>query len=207
MKRLLYCLLLSPIIGLSAVFACDIQIGFTAKSKQWVPLESKTIDGIIYVELTSDMDSLNIQFTSACTGIAVQNVFYNEAPLNSVVKENQINTSNAKGLYKIQVVGPQNPDWFRVIVKIKDVTSVNEIANKLQFLLFPNPAIDQVNIQSDANIKGIQIFDNKGALVFEKLNFNFHKEESIDISELPSGQYFILCNSNTTQASTRFIKQ
>lgn len=69
--------------------------------------------------------------------------------------------------------------------------------------LYPNPAISSINIASQEEISTLQIYDVTGKLVIN-LNDNLGNKNSLDITTLSPGIYFIQTNHNNT---ARFIKK
>ncbi len=62
-----------------------------------------------------------------------------------------------------------------------------------QFKLFPNPASDWVEINSNTKVSAIRIFDSVGKLKFNKNNIDLNH---IDISNLANGYYFVQIETN-----------
>ncbi|MFK8060548.1 MAG: T9SS type A sorting domain-containing protein [Polaribacter sp.] len=82
------------------------------------------------------------------------------------------------------------------------VLSVAENEFEKAIDIFPNPTSEIVNIKVKSNtvkISEIIIFDNQGREILKKLN-NF---ETIDISKLASGIYFLKIKSTTQTSITR----
>lgn len=211
MKRVFYSLILGNLIGLSAAYAaCDIQVGFMSKSITWSQLKSQAVNGVIYLTLDTDIDSLGFNFTSPCSDIVIKECYFNDMPIeiNNEESKGLIKTkTTGTGLYKIQVTGPQNNDWFKIVIKAKGTTSINEYNGNLNFSLYPNPATDKLTIESVDAIKQIQVYDNKGMLVIERQNNAFNEFQAIDIATLPNGQYFVICSNDNKRSSMKFIKQ
>lgn len=70
-------------------------------------------------------------------------------------------------------------------------TNVQTIGNNIDFKIFPNPANNEITIQTNFNNfpTNISIKDNLGRVVFEKeLNNNV---SNIDVSNIKSGYYFV----------------
>ena len=70
------------------------------------------------------------------------------------------------------------------------------------FVLFPNPAKEIIRISSQATIKSSRIYNILGNIIKEISALN-----SIDISNLPSGIYFIEVNTETGSSIQKFIKE
>jgi 2',3'-cyclic-nucleotide 2'-phosphodiesterase/3'-nucleotidase/5'-nucleotidase len=76
---------------------------------------------------------------------------------------------------------------------------------------YPNPAVNELKILSefaDYTDAVVQLVDMSGRIINE---FNYSNvisiEKSVDVSELASGSYFILINSNDDSAVHKFIKK
>jgi Secretion system C-terminal sorting domain len=70
-------------------------------------------------------------------------------------------------------------------IRLNTTTGINENADGvLNALLFPNPASNLINLQSNAPINKVEILDFKGSLIWES------KLKLIDVSSLASGIYF-----------------
>ncbi len=75
--------------------------------------------------------------------------------------------------------------------------SVNEFGFDRDFLLFPNPATDQIMIKSKYQIENVRIFDLHGRKTLSQKGNAF--EIAIDLSSLSDGVYFIeMTNKNRT---------
>lgn len=71
--------------------------------------------------------------------------------------------------------------------------------------LYPNPAHDTVFIalSNGEPIRGIEIFDVSGRLVFSRSG----EEQEVDVSGLPSGTYQMTVRTRSSSAAKTFIKQ
>ncbi|MBI3517924.1 MAG: T9SS type A sorting domain-containing protein [Bacteroidetes bacterium] len=69
----------------------------------------------------------------------------------------------------------------------------------------PNPAKDIVTIQSAAEIKKIVIYNNMGQIVIEQANKD--KQATIQISELSSGLYTIVIESEAGKVMKKIVKE
>jgi len=70
--------------------------------------------------------------------------------------------------------------------------------------IFPNPATNELNIESDKKITSLMIFDKNGQVMISKKNVS---ASNIDISSLEKGSYLFQCtyDDNTTQ-QLQFVK-
>jgi len=75
------------------------------------------------------------------------------------------------------------------------------------FTLYPNPAGNVLYMKSkkDANISSISVYNVLGQLVL--VNTNFEQSESIDVSTLKPGNYFIKIHSDKGTSNAQFAKK
>ncbi|MBC7640924.1 MAG: T9SS type A sorting domain-containing protein [Flavobacterium sp.] len=80
----------------------------------------------------------------------------------------------------------------------------NEEFGLEEVAIYPNPAVDNVNITSNENIKTVELIDIQGRMLqsktINKLNTN------IDISGYINGDYFVKVTSDKAQSSYKLIK-
>jgi hypothetical protein len=71
-------------------------------------------------------------------------------------------------------------------LRLKGNTNVDVVSNtKVDGVLFPNPAKNEITLKINALFNNIEIFDSRGRLVLVS------KEKTIDVSSLQSGVYFV----------------
>ena len=90
------------------------------------------------------------------------------------------------------------------------VQNVNELTNPLDVRVFPNPAVDEIQITSDKNINAaeIRIYSATGQLVQSKtVNLNSHQNCVIPVSQLSSGMYTLQISSSDGISSIEFLKK
>ena len=87
--------------------------------------------------------------------------------------------------------------------------SIEENSNMFNFKCYPNPALNELNVQTSGFVDEVhfEILDSFGKLVFkEKINLSKLKNDnSIDISNLNSGIYFIKVFDSYHIKTKRFI--
>ena len=85
--------------------------------------------------------------------------------------------------------------------------SVNEISmnGDLMINIFPNPATDHIAIKSDNTIREIIITDITGKAVIKKMGYQ--KIESLDISSLKNGIYFVSLKTDIETNISKFVKK
>ena len=102
-------------------------------------------------------------------------------------------TKTATGCYKIS-----NP--IAVLVTCKEGAELT--SNNIS--IYPNPTSGHLNINTDIMITAIKIFNNSGAVVQQITNW---QGESIDVSQLASGIYYLQLFSETTTIQKIFVKE
>ena len=108
--------------------------------------------------------------------------------------------------YGFSIIGrnanPANEAALGSVVIGNLATSVTPLSQRTEILVFPNPADQLLNIQSDINFNSYRIFSTLGQVV--KVGaYN----TSIDISSLPSGTYHLECFSEDKRAIQTFIRR
>ena len=96
-----------------------------------------------------------------------------------------------------------NGDSVRPVVWINDVASVFEF-EKNQFKIYPNPVIHDLTIKAliGNNYKNIIIYD-----VFARKVKELSFKETINVSELNAGSYWMIINSEDKSYRVNFIKE
>ncbi|APZ45934.1 hypothetical protein BW723_06345 [Polaribacter reichenbachii] len=115
---------------------------------------------------------------------------------------------------KFEVVGknPASNGYFIVLDKFDltflgelETAKVTNINNKLSFNIYPNPALNIINIEIDKNYSEkntLHLYDNTGRLLINKKVIS--NNSSLNISKLSKGVYFIKI-FNKEQTSTKRI--
>jgi len=92
------------------------------------------------------------------------------------------------------------------IITAKNAIGIDELKNTNGLSFYPNPAKDFIVVKSEKiKISEIAIYDIKGKLI-KQYNFHNFSSETIDISELEAGVYFIEINKNK-DLKNKFIKE
>jgi len=82
--------------------------------------------------------------------------------------------------------------------------SVNIEENELAYRIFPNPAIDIVNIQTNSDKGTIEIFDITGKQISSK---NYTSEMfQVNVSSFPAGTYYAVLSSEGVRQTTKIVK-
>jgi hypothetical protein len=85
-------------------------------------------------------------------------------------------------------------------------TGVDELDNKHVISIIPNPAYDHLKIDTNFEVEEISCYNTLGKLQFRIPIYR--KDESIDVSKLSNGQYYMICHGkNNMQVEAKFIIQ
>jgi flagellar hook assembly protein FlgD len=90
------------------------------------------------------------------------------------------------GIYFV-IASINGSDEITRVIRDSTATSVTPLSNNRVITLYPNPATDQVKIQSNERVENISIYNTQGALV--KRGKETKQANSIDLSDLPNGMY------------------
>ncbi len=86
-----------------------------------------------------------------------------------------------------------------------DVTSINQVENCNDIVIFPNPTSDFLNFNfTKNNIEKLKIYDITGKLIIEKTKIQ--QNEQFDLSNFESGIYIILIQTDKGLFTTKIIK-
>ena len=96
-------------------------------------------------------------------------------------------------------------DAINATVVIVDV-SIAENEKELELIVFPNPTVEILNIESNELIDNIIITDLNGKIVYLENNVN-QKLVQVDVSELMKGIYLIRINSGNAYSVKKIIKK
>ena len=94
----------------------------------------------------------------------------------------------------------ENPGFYIDDISfIQNPVGISEF-RKSDFIIYPNPVKDRINILTNTNINTISIIDVNGKIVFKGNN------PSIDISNLNNGLYFVKIETAQGITNEKFIK-
>ena len=101
-------------------------------------------------------------------------------------------------------LGDQSPPIYLQKENCETGGSVNENTN-IAFSIVPNPAQDKITITADNNFNKIEVINFIGQTVIALPNT--YDNNTIDISNLKSGVYFVRITSENGTAVQKFVKQ
>jgi hypothetical protein len=116
---------------------------------------------------------------------------------------------NAEGLpletYNASVVvGSNDPTqhWSEIPVILTLTVGIDNV-NKIGVMTYPNPATQNINVVSDANISSISVYSVTGQFI-NRFQVNA-TSTSIDVSSMPSGMYVMEINTGNGVVKSKFV--
>ena len=112
-----------------------------------------------------------------------------------------VNNFNATGGFTILFTGDEN-------LKLQDKCN-NNLEQNLEMTLYPNPTVDAITLapsQPSEEATTIQIFDQSGKIFFVQDRERFETQFSIDVSNYPSGKYFLRASTSSHVYLESFVK-
>ena len=79
-------------------------------------------------------------------------------------------------------------------------------SSNINFIIYPNPASDFINLKSNSVIDSYLIYDIKGSMILKSTKNNSN-DLSISLKNIYSGIYFIEIKSGTYKETVKFIKR
>lgn len=77
-----------------------------------------------------------------------------------------------------------------------------------KLLIYPNPVVSQLSIESEKNILSLEIYSITGQLIYSNNNFKNNINFKVNLESMKSGLYILRLNFNdASQKSTKFFKQ
>jgi photosystem II stability/assembly factor-like uncharacterized protein len=165
-----------------------------------INVSSGSISSFTYSSIGS-----SASFVNTTTG-SFTNVLWNFGDGNQSTQNNPSHTYLSSGTYNVCLYTYSlcSIDTFCQTINVT-LTSSEELADKNDIVLWPNPANDVLYFSSgDNSLKSIKITDARGATVLSFNNLST-KASSVDISGLADGIYFILVYNEEGFASSRKI--
>ncbi len=161
-----------------------------------VPSEPSTENAEVLFSINDNAAPIQIMLPS--TGSAEN---WNTFDVEMLLPEGQ----NLIKLSMVKISGSLNLDKMEFSL-VQEVTSVPFIETTMPFV-FPNPAKEQLTLKANGNsISTVRIFDLFGKTHLLSIE-PFDGNKTYDISNLPSGLYFIEANYGEKRFTMKFIKQ
>ncbi len=130
------------------------------------------------------------------------------AGTNFSVSYTNVEPADAIVQYGFQVTGlnanPADEATLGSVVVAAGTLGINEF-NKINVSIYPNPTVNNVNIQSDEQIMNIAVYNIVGQMVknASPVSNNF----SLGMANLDNGIYFVIVSTETGNKTVKLIKQ
>lgn len=133
--------------------------------------------------------------------------FGDNSPLEYGIGPKQHIYTNPGTYYPVVTIANECDTFIRTqtVVIEQEETNIENITNQ-SFKIYPNPAVNELYIDqlSTIKIKSVTVFNTLGQRISEVNNQNFN---SIDISDLRTGNYILYIQTEAGQYKYPFIKQ
>ena len=87
-------------------------------------------------------------------------------------------------------------------------TGINETNSEKNISLFPNPATDELIVSSsEFGVKSIEIYNTLGEKVYTSAGTSQSTAETINVSKLSSGIYFVRVRTSDGMSAGKFVKE
>lgn len=94
-----------------------------------------------------------------------------------------------------------------VVITVDACADLNE-SLKNSFVIFPNPSSTYVTVSANPiDVVSVQIIDLLGEIVFEKQQFTFTGELTINVQDFNSGEYFLRLETNSEVLTQKLMIQ
>jgi hypothetical protein len=111
--------------------------------------------------------------------------------------------ANGVTYYASQTInGCESQDRFAVIVQIN---LSNDTFNSINVVYSPNPVIDLLAIKATAELKSAKICNVLGQIILQQ-RFNA-SEIQLDLSNVPTGTYFVTVESDDRKETFKILKK
>ena len=90
---------------------------------------------------------------------------------------------------------------IRAYIEGEGVESIVELGSS--FNVYPNPAKNQIFVETEMNIEEISVYDTFGRLMTTVNG----QQKTVDVSELNNGVYFVRIKSNNEVITRQFVKE
>ena len=151
---------------------------------------------------------------SPCTTCFVNNI---KSKIRNQIQGTTIFTSSTTNCSNVISSASWSPPYsftsstdYRVYIEINGTNYMSRLAggqdiNLSEINLFPNPAKDFININSQQQIESIKIYNMHGSEIYTDATI-FDTQKRVDLSTFTTGIYFILINDDRSQIK-KFLVQ
>ncbi len=196
-------------VGSNTVLLTVTDVGGNAESCSAVITVEDTVDPIaICQDITVVLDGNG---NASITGDDINNGSSDACGIASLtVTPNNFNTGDLGDNPVVLTVTDVNGNsaTCNAIVTVTDILSNENILTPENVTLFPNPSEDNIIITFPRELEvSIQLFDVVGKLIQSQTDVFVTETYSMDVSELNTGTYFVLINSEKGTFIKRIIKE
>gem|GEM_PF-4208398 len=98
-------------------------------------------------------------------------------------------------------------NYVRAVRNASDPSANDDLIQPLRLNIYPNPVTGVCTLSLEKNSESavVDLYNLRGALVTRQ-NFSNTRQFQLDMSNLPSGIYFVKVKSNTTSSTTKLLK-
>lgn len=180
------------------VLLIDASTGIIINASE-LPLEADVLAPDFTSDVVTGVAPLEIAFTDATAGgnVAAWSWDFNNDGTEDSNEQNPTFTYETGGLYSVALtVTNQTGNTFKILKKdyINVGTVGVETIQENNFVCYPNPTKNVINVQSKDELSSIRIFNVNGQTVYEDLTTTA-KFQTIDLSSFRKGVYFMELNS------------
>lgn len=157
-------------------------------------------DGTVYYPWKLDPDNPSAAATQGDNIVDNVEQIYIENPIPA-------GTYTLKVTHKGNLVsGGQN--FALVINGVNSVLSTDDVKAETSFMVYPNPTKDKVNIKTDKTLNNVKIrvFNMMGQVVHYEEAKNLDSTKSIDLKNIPTGDYILYIKSDEGITTKKIIK-
>ena len=135
--------------------------------------------------------------------------YYNSIPISGA--NNQQYTATLSGPYSVEITNANGCTSVSVVSHVS-LVGVNELLDPLSFIIYPNPATNELFIQSDRSVNGeisIQLIDLVGQVLISKTEkYNLSGAIwKLDLTLLAQGAYFVRVTNKEHEWKSVILKQ
>ena len=158
-----------------------------------------------------DLTHLHIGEQVELTAVASSGlpVVYTTEDTSILTIEGNILSTWEAGSIAVTATVPESENYQEAISATQTViiqsseTPTHLSETKVSYSIYPNPTDNELNIQSENNIRHISIYDVQGKLMYSENTNCTHT--SIQTQIWPNGTYFIECHTETGKDILKFI--
>lgn len=158
-----------------------------------------------------DLTNLHIGEQVELTAVASSGlpIVYTTENTSILTIEGNILSTWEAGSIAVTATVPESENYLEAISATQTViiqsseTPTHLSDTKVSYSIYPNPTDNELNIQSENNIRHISIYDVQGKLMYSENTNCTHT--SIQTQTWPNGTYFIECHTETGKDILKFI--